>query len=217
DLERFEREGGYSYAARVDAILHGLGFEPATARTRHITELSGGERGRLALARQLAAPADVLLLDEPTNHLDLDTTRWLEEYLRALDATLLVVSHDRAFLDALVERVLHVDAGTVAAYTGGYRGFVEQHATRRLSQQRAYDVQQRTIAAEEDYIRRNIAGQNSRQAKGRRTRLARLPRLSPPPGEAGAMALRLEAGQRGGDQVLVAERLHIEIAGRTLV
>jgi len=217
DLERFEREGGYTYAARVDAILDGLGFDHQAARQRQVRELSGGERGRLALAQQLAAPADVLLLDEPTNHLDLDTTRWLERYLRDLDSTVVVVSHDRAFLDAVVDHVLHVEHRTATSYSGGYRAFVEQRTQRRLAQQRAYEIQQKTISAEEDYIRRNIAGQNSRQAKGRRTRLARLPRLSPPPGEAGAMALRLEPSSRGGDQVLVAENARLEIGGRTLL
>ncbi|NLG62927.1 MAG: ABC-F family ATP-binding cassette domain-containing protein [Candidatus Cloacimonetes bacterium] len=217
DLERFEREGGYTYAARVDAILDGLGFDHQAARHRRVGELSGGERGRLALAQQLAAPADILLLDEPTNHLDLDTTRWLERYLRELDGTVLVVSHDRAFLDAVADHVLHLENGTAVPYTGGYRAFVEQRSQRRLAQQRAYENQQKVIAAEEEYIRRNIAGQNSRQAKGRRTRLARLPRLSPPPGEGGAMALRLEPDSRGGDQVLVAEDVRLEVGGRVLV
>ena len=81
DLERFDREGGYTFAPRVDAVLHGLGFDPTEARTRPLSHLSGGERGRLGVARQLVSPADVLLLDEPTNHLDLDTTQWLESYL----------------------------------------------------------------------------------------------------------------------------------------
>ncbi|HEY4131417.1 MAG TPA: ATP-binding cassette domain-containing protein, partial [Gemmatimonadaceae bacterium] len=84
DLERFEREGGYTIAPRVDAVLHGLGFDPVEARTKFVTQLSGGERGRLGLARQLVTPADVLLLDEPTNHLDLETTKWLEEYLASV-------------------------------------------------------------------------------------------------------------------------------------
>jgi ATP-binding cassette subfamily F protein 3 len=219
DLERFEREGGYTIAPRVDAVLHGLGFDPAEARTRPLEALSGGERGRVGLARQLAAPADILLLDEPTNHLDLDTTRWLERWLRDADATVLLVSHDRAFLEAVADHVLHLEAGTTFAYTGGFSAFVAQRAERRLTQQRAFEQQRRTIAREEDYIRRNIAGQNSRQAKGRRTRLERLPRLSPPPGEGDAMALRLEAGERGGDQVLVTERLRLTTpdGGRVLL
>ena len=186
DLERFQREDGYSVAARIDAVLHGLGFDPDQARTQALDGLSGGERGRLGLARQLVTPADVLLLDEPTNHLDLETSRWLEDYLRGVDATVLLVSHDRAFLQAVVDHVLHLESGSAAAYTGDYETFLRQRSERRLSQQRAYSKQARVIAAEEDYIRRNIAGQNSAQAKGRRRRLQRIGRLSPPPGEEGA-------------------------------
>ncbi len=217
DLERFEREGGYEIAPRVDAVLHGLGFDPAQARVQRLETLSGGERGRIGVARQLVVPADVLLLDEPTNHLDLETTQWLEEYLRTLDATVVLISHDRAFLDAVVDHVLHVEAGTAVAYTGGFSDFVRQREERRLAQSRAFEQQRRTIANEEDYIRRNIAGQNSRQAKGRRKRLGRLPRLSAPPGEDDAMALRLEARERGGDQVLVTESVEVGVDGRVLL
>ena len=217
DLERFQREDGSSIAARVDAVLHGLGFDPDEARARPPDGLSGGERGRLGLARQLVAPADLLLLDEPTNHLDLETTRWLEGHLRQLDATVMVVSHDRAFLQAVVDHVLHLEAGTTQAYTGDYEAFIRQRTERRLAQQRAFTKQARVLAAEEDYIRRNIAGQNSAQAKGRRRRLTRVSRLSPPPGEEGSMALRLAADERGGDQVLVASGVRLEIAGRVLL
>jgi ATP-binding cassette subfamily F protein 3 len=217
DLERFQREDGYSIAARIDAVLHGLGFDPDMARRRRLDGLSGGERGRLALVRQLVAAADLLLLDEPTNHLDLETTRWLEGHLRQLDLTVMVVSHDRAFLQAVVDHVLHLDAGTAQAYAGDYEAFVRQRTEWRLTQQRAFSKQARVIAAEEEYIRRNIAGQNSAQAKGRRRRLARVSRLSPPPGEEGTMALRLGADERSGDQVLVASSVRLEVAGRTLL
>ncbi len=217
DLERFQREGGYTLAPRIDAVLHGLGFDPDEARTRLLSGLSGGERGRVGLAQQLVAPADVLLLDEPTNHLDLETTKWLEDYLAALDATVLLISHDRAFLQAVVDHVLHVEGGTVTAYAGDYEAFVNQRAEQRLSQQRAYDKQSRVIASEEDFIRRNIAGQKSAQAKGRRRRLSRVSRLSAPEGEEGVMSLRLEADARGGDQVLVAENVRVGIGERVLV
>jgi ATP-binding cassette subfamily F protein 3 len=217
DLERFDREGGYTLAARIDAVLHGLGFDPDAARSRPLASLSGGERGRLGLAQQLVAPADVLLLDEPTNHLDLETTSWLEDYLRGLDATVLLISHDRAFLQAVVDHVLHLEAGTAVAYEGDYESFLRQRAERRLSQQRAFAKQARTLAAEEDFIRRNIAGNNSAQAKGRRRRLERVDRLSPPPGEDGAMALRLTADERGGDQVVVAEQVSLAVENRTLL
>lgn len=216
-LERFRREGGYEMEARVDAVLHGLGFDPAAARTHAVQHLSGGETGRVGLASQLVAPADVLLLDEPTNHLDLGTTRWLEEYLRGLDATVLVISHDRAFLEAVADHVLHVEAGTAVPYTGNYSAFVRQRAERALAQERAYAAQRRTIAKEEDFIRRNIAGQKTRQAQSRRTKLARLPRLSPPPSEEGVMAIRLEPAERGGNQVLVAEDVRLAVGSRTLL
>ncbi|MGE5801373.1 MAG: ABC-F family ATP-binding cassette domain-containing protein [Gemmatimonadota bacterium] len=217
DLERFEREGGYAVTARIDAVLHGLEFDPAQARVTPLSALSGGELGRLGLARQLMSTADVLLLDEPTNHLDLETTRWLEQYLAASERTVLLVSHDRAFLSATVDHVLHLEGGTATPYSAGYTAFVAQRAERRLTQQRAFEQQQRTIAKESDYIARNIAGQNSKQAKGRRKRLERLPRLSPVIGADGTMALRFEVADRGGDQVVTAKNVSIGIGDRTLV
>jgi ATP-binding cassette subfamily F protein 3 len=217
DLERFEREGGYTIAPRVDAVLHGLGFDPTTSRTQPVSQLSGGERGRLGLARQLVSPADVLLLDEPTNHLDLETTAWLEEYLASANETVLLISHDRAFLSAVVDHVLHFEGESAAAYDGSYESFVEQRTLRRLTQQRQFDQQQRKIAAEQDYIARNIAGQNSKQAKGRRKRLERTPRLSAPVGEDGTMAVRFEVAERGGDRVLIAEHASVAVGDRLLI
>jgi ATP-binding cassette subfamily F protein 3 len=217
DLERFEHEGGYTYASRVDAVLQGLGFDAQTAKSEALTHLSGGERGRVALARQLVIPADVMLLDEPTNHLDLETTRWLEEYLRETSETILVISHDRAFLDRVVDHVLHLEDQSAAPYDGGYAHFVRQRAERRLSQVRAFDKQSKAIAREEDYVRRNIAGVNSRQAKGRRKRLEWLPRLSPPPDDESAMAVRFPAGDRGGDLVAIFEHAKVQVGERTLL
>jgi len=218
DLERFDREGGYTFAPRVDAVLQGLGFDAERARTQPLEQLSGGERGRLGLARQLVSAADVLLLDEPTNHLDLETTRWLEEYLRNTQKTILLISHDRAFLSNIADHVLHLEGGSAAAYSGGYEAFVLQRAERRLSQERAFEKQRKVIADEEDYIRRNIAGQNSKQAKGRRKRLERTPRLSGPTAEEGsAMGLRLDLAERGGDQVAIARDVTLAVEGRTLI
>ncbi len=217
NLERFEREGGYTIAPRVDAVLHGLGFDPVAARVTAIEQLSGGERGRLGLARQLVSPADVLLLDEPTNHLDLDTTRWLEQYLLESTATVLLISHDRAFLAAVADHILHFEAQSAAAYVGGFEAFVEQRAARRLTQQRDFAKQRKAVAHEQDYIARNIAGQNSRQAKGRRKRLERLPRLSPPASDDDTMALRFDVSERGGDQVVIAENATIRVGERVLV
>jgi ATP-binding cassette subfamily F protein 3 len=217
DLERFEQAGGYAASARVDAVLTGLGFDPVAARDRDVATLSGGERGRLALASQLAAPADLLILDEPTNHLDLATSRWLESYLREIDEAVLLISHDRAFLAAVVDHVLHIEGGTAVAYDAGYHDFIRQRNERRLALERAVRKQDARIAAEEDFIRRNIAGNNSAQAKGRRRRLERVERLSPPPGDDGTMSVAFRAGTRGGDQVLVADRLEVAVGDRTLV
>ena len=217
DLERFERDGGYAVTSRIDAVLHGLEFDPAQARVTPLSALSGGELGRLGLARQLMSTADVLLLDEPTNHLDLETTRWLEQYLVASERTILVVSHDRAFLAGVVDHVLHFEGGTATPYAAGYADFVTQRAERRLAQQRAFEQQRRVIAHEQDYIARNIAGQNSKQAKGRRKRLERLPRLSPVVGADGTLAVRFEVAERGGDQVLSADAVSVGVGSRTLV
>src|SRR5207248_279278 len=140
-----------------------------------------------------------------------------EQYLTASERTVLLVSHDRAFLSATVDHVLHLEGDTAVPYAAGYVDFVAQRAERRLAQQRAFEQQQRTIAHEKDYIARNIAGQNTKQAKGRRKRLERLSRLSPVIGPEGTMALRFEVAERGGDQVVTAKNASVAVGGRTLV
>ena len=215
--ERFHHQGGYGFHARVDAVLQGLGFDAGGARNRPLEELSGGERGRVGLAAQLAAPADLVLLDEPTNHLDLDTIEWLKRHLEESGKTVLVISHDRAFLDDFADHILHLSHGSCASYRGGYSAFVTQRAQALLAREREAEEQKKEIARQEVFIRKNIAGQKTVQAKSRMKFLARLPRLSPPPGEDDPMAVRFEAADRGGDQVLVAEDLEVEIGERTLL
>ncbi len=217
DQERFADMGGYTFHARVDAVLQGLGFDAEESKTRAVASLSGGERGRVGLAAQLIAPAELLLLDEPTNHLDLDTTLWLQEWLKECNETVIVISHDRAFLDVVADHILHLEGGTTEAYRGGYSSFVMQRTERRLSRDREVERQRKFVAKEEDYIRRNIAGVNTSQAKGRRKRLERLPRLTPPPGSDGAMVLRLDAAERGGDRVITADKLTVKVEDRVLV
>ena len=134
-----------------------------------------GERARLALALIAWLQPNVLLLDEPTNHLDLDTTTWLQDWLKDADETVIVVSHDRAFMDAICTNILHVEAKTSEAYKGNYSQFVPQRAERRLTREREMEKQRAYVKKEEEYIRRNIAGVNSFQAKGKRKRLERLP------------------------------------------
>ncbi|MFN8669922.1 MAG: ABC-F family ATP-binding cassette domain-containing protein [Gemmatimonadaceae bacterium] len=217
EQERFGDLGGYIYHARVDAVLQGLGFDAEESKTRPVSTLSGGERGRVGLAAQLIAPADLLLLDEPTNHLDLDTTTWLQEWLHDANETVIVVSHDRAFLDAICTHILHVEGKTSEWYKGNYSQFVPQRAERRLTRERELERQRAYVKKEEEYIRRNIAGVNSFQAKGKRKRLERLPRLAPPPGDPAAMSLQFEVADRGGDQVIAVKDLRVEVPGRVLV
>ncbi len=217
DQERFADIGGYVYHARVDAVLQGLGFDAEESKTRLVSTLSGGERGRVGLAAQLIAPADLLLLDEPTNHLDLDTTTWLQEWLSEADETVIVVSHDRAFMDAVCTNILHIEAKTSESYKGNYSQFVPQRAERRLTRERELEKQRAYVKKEEEYIRRNLAGVNSFQAKGKRKRLERLPRLAPPPGDPAAMSLRFDVADRGGDQVTSIQDLRVEVPGRVLV
>jgi ATP-binding cassette subfamily F protein 3 len=217
DQERFADLGGYIYHARVDAVLQGLGFDAEESKTRLVSSLSGGERGRVGLAAQLIAPADLLLLDEPTNHLDLDTTTWLQEWLGDANETVIVVSHDRAFMDAICTHIVHIEARTSEWYKGNYSQFVPQRAERRLSRERELEKQRAYVKKEEEYIRRNIAGVNSFQAKGKRKRLERLPRLAPPPGDPAAMDLKFEVAERGGDQVIAVKDLRVEVPGRVLV
>ncbi len=217
DQERFSDLGGYIYHSRVDAVLQGLGFDAEESKTRLVASLSGGERGRVGLAAQLIAPADLLLLDEPTNHLDLDTTTWLQDWLKDADETVIVVSHDRAFMDAICTNILHIEARTSESYKGTYSQFVPQRAERRLTREREMEKQRAYVKKEEEYIRRNIAGVNSFQAKGKRKRLERLPRLAPPPGDPAAMSLEFTTAERGGDQVIAIEDLRVEVPGRVLV
>lgn len=217
DQERFADLGGYIYHSRVDAVLQGLGFDAEESKTRLVSTLSGGERGRVGLAAQLIAPADLLMLDEPTNHLDLETIAWLQDWLKECDETVLVVSHDRAFLDAICTNILHIEAKSCEAYKGNYSQFVPQRAERRLTRERELEKQRAYVKKEEEYIRRNIAGVNSFQAKGKRKRLERLPRLAPPPGDPAAMSLEFKVAERGGDQVIDIKDLRVEVPGRVLV
>jgi ATP-binding cassette, subfamily F, member 3 len=131
--------------------------------------------------------------------------------------TVLLISHDRAFLATVADHILHFEGDSATAYTGGYASFVEQRSLRRLTQQRQYEQQQRKVASERDYIARNLAGQNSKQAKGRRKRLERMPRLSSPVSDEATMAVRFETAERGGDRVAIAEHAAIAVGDRILV
>jgi ATP-binding cassette subfamily F protein 3 len=214
----FEARGGYTYEQRTHQTLVGLGF---TSRDegRPLSQLSGGQRTRAYLARLLLSSPDLLLLDEPTNHLDIASMEWLEETLTAWPGAVLVVSHDRYFLDRTVKTIWEMDAG-IEIYHGNYSAYLRQRAERYERRLREYRAQAEFIEKEEEYIRRNIAGQNTRQAQGRRKRLERMleeARLSAPR-QPRRLHLNLGATDRSGDLVLRTNDLSIGYAdeGRAL-
>ena len=170
---------GYRARARAAALMHGLGFK-ATDLERPVAEFSGGWRVRLAMARALGSRADLLLLDEPTNHLDLDAIVWLEEWLTAFPGTLLMISHDREFLDAIIDRVLHIENKSIAAYSGNYSQF-EQRRSEELAQQQTLQTRQlRRIAQITTFVNRfRASATKSRQAQSRLKMLQRMERIVP--------------------------------------
>ena len=170
---------GYSADARARKLLAGLGFD-ATQMERAVGDFSGGWRMRLNLAQALMCPSELLLLDEPTNHLDLDAILWLEEWLKGYPGTLLLISHDRDFLDAVVDHVAHLEQQKLILYRGGYSAFERARAERLAQQQAAYEKQQAQRAHMEDFIRRFKAkASKARQAQSRIKALERLEELAP--------------------------------------
>jgi len=175
----YERLDGYAYDNRVAEVLHGVGLTEADQALAP-GALSGGQRRRLALAKLLLQDADLLLLDEPTNHLDLDAIEWLEGFLRLSRAGMLIVSHDRRFLEHTTDDILELQAGLGEWYPGNYQQYVRLRRERRAVRQKEYEAQQDYIARTEEFIRRYKAGQRAREARGRQTRLDRLARVAPP-------------------------------------
>ena len=175
----YERLDGYAYDNRVAEVLHGVGLTEADQQLPP-GALSGGQRRRLALARLLLQDADLLLLDEPTNHLDLEAIEWLEGFLRLSRAGMLIVSHDRRFLEHTADDILELQAGAGEWYPGNYRQYIRLRRERRAVRQKEYEAQQEYIARTEEFIRRYKAGQRAREARGRQTKLDRLERVAPP-------------------------------------
>jgi ATP-binding cassette subfamily F protein 3 len=176
---RFEAIGGYEAESRAARLLHGLGFVPGEER-RTVDSYSGGWRMRLALARTLMCRSDLLLLDEPTNHLDLDAVIWLEGWLRTYAGTLLIISHDRDFLDAIAGHILHIEGTRLVLYTGNYTGFERQRAERLTQQQAAFVRQQQEVARIHAFVDRFRAkATKARQAQSRLKALERMELIAP--------------------------------------
>src|ERR687884_675136 len=211
----FEREGGFEYTAKAEAILQGLGFDKESW-TLETEKLSGGQQNRLGLARLLLAEPDVLLLDEPTNHLDVNSVEWLEEFLSAYNSAYVIISHDRYFLDRTCRRIVELENGRAASYTGNYSDYLVQREERRESQQRAYENQQQLIAKTEEFIRRNIAGQKTKQAKSRRKMLEKLERVDAVRPDQSSGNFQLQKVERAGTQVLTVVDASVGYPGKTL-
>ncbi|MCC7265441.1 MAG: ABC-F family ATP-binding cassette domain-containing protein [Candidatus Latescibacteria bacterium] len=205
--EEFERGGGYTYEARIRSVLTGLGFS-ATQFEQELGKLSGGQRTRALLARLLLEEPDLLLLDEPTNHLDLQAVEWLEGWVQEFKGSLLVVSHDRYFLDKCSAKVWEIAFGGLETYRGNYSAHLRQRQERYERRLKEWEAQQEYIEKTQDFIRRYLAGQRSKEAQGRRTRLERYlaSEAVDRPREQRRIRLRLEGGQRSGDIVLQLRR-----------
>ena len=212
--KRYEYLDGYHYENRIKRVLIGLGYTEEWWKQDAAT-LSGGQKTRLMLAAALVRNPDFLILDEPTNHLDIVMTQWLEAYLREFKGGLLVVSHDRAFLDNVAVRILEMEAGKLQSFKGNYSRYLEQKAIQTATLEAAYAAQQDYIARTEAYIRRFKAGIKSKMARGRQSQLNRLERMDAPVKNE-EFELRLPPATECADRVLIMEDLSIGYGEKVL-
>ena len=205
--KRYEHIDGYNLEARIKRVLIGLGYKEDWWE-KDATTLSGGQKTRLMLAAALVRNPDFMILDEPTNHLDIVMTQWLEGYLREFRGGLIVVSHDRAFLDNVATRILEMEVGKLQSFKGNYTKYLEQKAIQTQTLEAAYAAQQDYIARTEAYIRRFKAGIKSKMARGRQSQLDRLERIDAPVYNE-EFELRLPPAAECADRVLIMEDLTI--------
>ena len=204
--EEYERANGYACENTARRILTGLGFGNDEFQ-QPLATFSGGQKTRLNLGRLLALAPDILLLDEPTNHLDMGSVEWLEDFIISYTGTVLVVSHDRMFLDRVTTHIAELRGGELKSYAGNYSTYVQKRAALDVAEQRAYEKQQLYIRKTEDYIRRFKAGIKSKQARGRQSQLGRLDRLEGPAQEHSLRKKQISINQESGNDVLTVEGL----------
>jgi len=212
---QYEQLDGYHYESNIKRVLIGLGFleEVWDKSAEHF---SGGQKTRIMLAAALVNSPDLLVLDEPTNHLDIKMTEWLEKYLQEFKGGLLVVSHDRFFLDNVVEKVLEMEAKTLAHFKGNYTKYLAQKEIQIATREAAYEAQQEYIVRTEDYIRRFKAGIKSKMARGRQSQLDRLERIEAP-FQTEEFTLRLPKAAESAEKVIVLEELNVGYGENVLV
>jgi len=204
---RFEMGSGYTYESEINSILNRFNFHEIGFGT-NISNLSGGQKTRLALAKLLLLKPDLLILDEPTNHLDIDTIQWLEGYLKKYSGSLILVSHDRYFLDQIANVVYDIEFKKVTRYKGNYSDFVDQKAVAYASQLKTYEKQQKEISKMEDFISRNIVrASTTKRAQSRRKLLDKMDRIEMPQLNDKSMGLSFEITRRSGNDVLAVEGL----------
>jgi ATP-binding cassette, subfamily F, member 3 len=214
--ERYQHQGGYELEGRVKRLMTDVGFAESDL-ARSVDTLSGGERGRLELAKVLVQKPDLLLLDEPTNHLDLAAIERLESFLAEYTGAFLLVSHDRAFIRAVCREIVELEAGKFVRYSFGYDKYVVERDARLERARVAYERQKEHVEKTEDFIRRNLAGQKTKQAQSRRKMLEKLERLERPDDEwehAGKIALSFQTGDDlGSKETIRAPRLTVGYPG----
>ncbi|MEC3838743.1 ABC-F family ATP-binding cassette domain-containing protein [Bacillus amyloliquefaciens] len=210
----FKNKGGYQYEADVRSVLHGLGFGKFDDSVK-VQSLSGGQKTRLALGKLLLTQPDLLILDEPTNHLDIDTLTWLEHYLQGYSGAILIVSHDRYFLDKVVSQVYEVSRTESKKYLGNYSAYLEQKAEQYEKDLKLYEKQQDEIAKLQDFVDRNLArASTTKRAQSRRKQLERMDVMAKPLGDEKSAAFRFEITKQSGNDVLRVQDVSISYDGQ---
>lgn len=215
-LHDFEEQNGYGYEAEVRSVLHGFHFEQEDY-DRKISSLSGGQKTRLALAKLLLEQRDLLILDEPTNHLDIDTLTWLEGYVQNYKGALLIVSHDRYFLDRIVNEVYEISHHHNSYYKGNYSAYIDQKAERLRQDWKNYEKQQAEISKLEDFVNKNLVrASTTKRAQSRRKQLEKMERLERPEGDEKGPHFKFTADSQSGNIVLTVKDAAIGYDGRII-
>lgn len=213
---RFESDGGFEFQTELEITLAALGFERARWEAS-LRSFSGGERNRAALARALLGRGRLLFLDEPTNHLDIQSTVWLEGILKETDRAYVVVSHDRTFLNNIIEKVWDLAFGALDIYPGNFDSYVSQSVERRLQRERNFQRQKEFIAKTEAFIRKNLAGQKTKQAQSRRKQLAKLKRIEAPKNELRTARMSVATAARSFSHILELSKLSVGYGDTPLI